>query len=241
MAFVWTERSLQWFARAAQETQYYRRLVNKISSWLDSGTVVYDLGCGAGFLSMEIAGKVQQVIAVDISAEVISFLQEKLREEKIGNVAPITADWHTWRPAQPADVVVLSYCNGIRDKLSILSALTSRYLISVLPYSRREDSFNVQKLVSGDELVYGRETVSEATRFLQEKGIPFQFFDCSDEFGQPLATWEEARDFLRFYFDIGSGTLLEEFLEENLVQRSSDYYLPGKKRSGVLVINKQDL
>ena len=241
MAFIWTERSLQWFARAAQETQYYRQLVHKISPWLDSDMVVYDLGCGAGYLSMEIAGKVQQVIAVDISAEVISFLQEKLREEKIGNVAPIAADWHTWRPAQPADVVVLSYCNGIRDRLSVLSALTSRCFISVLPYSRREDSFNVQKLVSGEELVYGRETVSEATRFLQEKGIPFQFFDCSGEFGQPLDTREEARAFLKFYFDIASGNLLEEFLEENLVQRSDDYYLPGKKRSGAIIINKQDL
>jgi len=232
---------LQWFERAAEETQFYRHLADKISPWLESDKVVYDLGCGAGFLSMEVAARVRQVIAVDINERVIDFLRKKLQENKIENVKPIVADWHTWRPAQPADVVILSYCNGILGCLPTLSALTGEHLIAVLPCSRREDSFNVNKLVRGGERTYGRETIPLAKRFLKEKGIPFQFIDCTGEFGQPLDFREEAGDFLHFYFDIVSEDLLEEYLRENLVSKDNGYYLPSQKRSGALIINKRDL
>ena len=240
MKFLWTDKSLQWFKRAARETQYYRQLVSKIAPWLESDMLVYDLGCGSGFFSMEIAARVRQVVAVDISAEAIEFLRARLKEKKIRNIGTVIADWHTWQPPQPADAVILSYCNGILENLQLLGALTKRHLIAVLPCSHRDDSFNVNKLVSGGEKVYGRETVPRVTRFLREKGIPYHFLDCTGEFGQPLDSPQEARDFLRFYFDIADEILLDEYLQEKLMRRGDDVYLPSKKRSGALIIARKD-
>lgn len=239
MAFVWTEKSIEWFVRAANETNYYQQIVNKVSHLLEDSTSVYDLGCGVGYLSMEMAKQVRQVIAIDINDLAISSLYKTILEKKYTNIIPGVANWHIWQPKQPADVVILSNCNGIINKLEKLGKLANNYIVSVLPYSNQKDS--ICKLVNNKSLYLRRETINEAIHFLKDNKIPYELIDCKYEFGQPFNSWEEAKEFLTFYYDLGSEQVIQEYLNKNLVKRNNDFYLPKTKQSGILIIKKLDL
>ena len=48
--------------------------------------VVADLGCGTGYFSIPIASKVKKVYAIDIQKEMLTFLDQKIRKQKIENI-----------------------------------------------------------------------------------------------------------------------------------------------------------
>ena len=54
--------------------------------------IILDLGSGTGFPSIEIATKVQQVIALDISKNMLAQLWIRARMNKIKNILPVRAD-----------------------------------------------------------------------------------------------------------------------------------------------------
>lgn len=74
---------------------YYDESVrNKLISLslLKDDMTVVDLGAGNGYLSRAVAGFVQKVMAVDISAEMLGQLRKKAREEGLTNIETIEGD-----------------------------------------------------------------------------------------------------------------------------------------------------
>ena len=62
------------------------------SGILKKGMTVLDMGAGDGYLSRAIAGHVNKVIAVDISAAMLKELTKKAKSSKINNIAVLEAD-----------------------------------------------------------------------------------------------------------------------------------------------------
>lgn len=74
------------------------------------GDRVVDLGAGSGFLAVELAPQVSEVIAVDIAEAMLEALQAEARRRGIDNVECRVADLATFDlPAASVDVVVSNY------------------------------------------------------------------------------------------------------------------------------------
>jgi ubiquinone/menaquinone biosynthesis C-methylase UbiE len=51
--------------------------------------VVADLGCGSGYFSIPIARKVKKVYGIDVQQEMLEYLEEKAKKQKISNIKTI--------------------------------------------------------------------------------------------------------------------------------------------------------
>ena len=92
------------FRNFEAEFQRIRKRVN-----LSRDDVVLDLGCGSGAFVIPAAQYCKKVYAVDVSAPMLTILQEKLSENKIENVETVHAGFLTYRhQGEPVDVVVSS-------------------------------------------------------------------------------------------------------------------------------------
>jgi len=80
------------------------------AAFLSGGERVLDLGAGSGFLSLAMAPRVREVVAVDISDAMLERLQADAREAGLMNVEVQVADLAVLEcPANSIDVIVSSY------------------------------------------------------------------------------------------------------------------------------------
>jgi ubiquinone/menaquinone biosynthesis C-methylase UbiE len=75
------------------------------------GMTVCDMGCGNGFYSLKMAkmvGVEGRVLAVDIQAEMLTYLRNRFEAEAVENITPILGSLHDPRlPPNSVDVVLL--------------------------------------------------------------------------------------------------------------------------------------
>ncbi len=99
-----------WLVRNSRERQ---EECSKLLAALDlkPGQTVCDLGCGNGFYTLKVAGKVMpggQVLAVDIQQEMLDMLRERAGARRVTNVKPILGALHDPNlPAGEVDLVLL--------------------------------------------------------------------------------------------------------------------------------------
>lgn len=56
---------------------------------IKSNFVVADLGCGSGYFTMPLARMVKMVYAIDVQKEMLGFLEDKIKKQKIENIKPL--------------------------------------------------------------------------------------------------------------------------------------------------------
>lgn len=77
---------------------------------LDSGSLVVDLGAGTGQLTLAVAPRCAQVVAVDVSAVMLEHLRAKVGAAGLTNVEVVQAGFLTYgRQGPPADVAYSRY------------------------------------------------------------------------------------------------------------------------------------
>lgn len=229
MGFIWTTDKIKWFERAADQTAFYSHVADQLRDIVTPHSTVYDLGCGTGYLSMELAPYVAEVTAVDWNEEAIRFLQRKSKERCIENISCELKDWRSWKPNKRADLVCVSYCGGFMEHFTTLLEFTSRFLVGVFPLEQRSNHQN-------------QETFPKVVQFLQENQIPFESTTISCEFGQPLDSLEEGREYLHHYTKTPKKLLTDELLTRYLCEgeAESGFYLPKVRKSGLLLIDKEN-
>lgn len=236
---MWTEKNLVWFSRAAAKTSFYDQIFDKCSRVLDAESRVFDLGCGAGFLSMVLAPYVRSVTGVDIDATAVNFLRKNCYKRGLSNVICQVADWHQWEPEQPADVVFLCYCDGLLSETKKICTLAKEYIVAVLPF--RKNDFHLDEFFPLPDQWADRENIPKVTEFLEKRRIPFQFFSLAYEFGQPFLKIEEYEEFLNFYYQIPQKSIPRSYTANYLQRTNEGYYLTNFKESGIVIIKTDDL
>jgi ubiquinone/menaquinone biosynthesis C-methylase UbiE len=62
---------------------------------IEAGTIAADIGCGTGYYTFPLAeqvGKDGRVYGVDISQEMLSILEERIKEKKVINIEPVLSE-----------------------------------------------------------------------------------------------------------------------------------------------------
>jgi 2-polyprenyl-3-methyl-5-hydroxy-6-metoxy-1,4-benzoquinol methylase len=106
---VWGRRTASWDQEGSQG------LIGVVQAVLDRcrtppGTVAVDLGCGSGQVTLPLAPRCAQVLAIDVNGPGIAMLERKAREASIANIQTMTQPIQGMElDAGSVDLVVTNY------------------------------------------------------------------------------------------------------------------------------------
>jgi len=136
---------------------------------LKPSDVVADLGCGTGYFTVPIARKVKKVYGIDIQKEMLTFLEQKIRQHKIGNIETVLSKENEI-PIQDESVDLLLTVNTLhefRDKEAIVNEMRR-----VLKVDGRAVIVDFKKEISDvGPPVSIRVSKEQAKRLFKEKGL----------------------------------------------------------------------
>jgi peptidoglycan/xylan/chitin deacetylase (PgdA/CDA1 family)/SAM-dependent methyltransferase len=99
----------------------------RLPELFDGAERVLEIGAGTGIFTLEIARRCREVVAVDLSAGMLSVLERKAAAEGIGNIRTVNADIETFDPGGAFDAacsfLVFDY---VRDLPALFRRLSER-------------------------------------------------------------------------------------------------------------------
>lgn len=237
MRFQWTDENLKWFAKAGQETDFYEKVTALLDKYLNLESIVFDIGCGMGFLSFALAKKVSKVWAVDIDSHVMEYIEKEINSKDCCNVKKHLGDWKDWKPGVCADMVIISYVDGILRDLDKLMSLTGKYIAAILPSELDSKKLGIRKS-SNESNIDKRDTMESAMSFLDERGITYKKIKFQAEFGQPVASMADAEKYMEYYYGLGVDDLVKSKM---IVKREKDFYIPKIRECGIVIVEKNNV
>jgi len=79
-----------------------------------SGKTVIDAGCGTGRYTLNLAKEAAHVTGVDISEEMLRFLNEDAKAHGISNINTICSDWNDFTPDRKYDIAFCTMSPALR-------------------------------------------------------------------------------------------------------------------------------
>jgi len=181
--FQWTGESIEWYARAAEQSRYFDSVARELSPFIASGDTIGEIGCGPGYLSLALSPLADSIAAVDIDTGVLAFLGARMTQRRISNIRPVNQDWQTLS-ALGWDHVIISNFGELPDDIPALLKLCKKQLIII-----RRLCHNREK----------RKNFFHTLSYLENNGYQFQYFSRRLEFGQPFYSQEEAAAYFGHY------------------------------------------
>ncbi len=109
----WDEKSAD-MAQSTINSPYVNDFISRMN--ITGDEVVLDIGCGPGALSIPLAKKVKEVIAIDFSAQMLEELKAYATREGVTNIKTYHLSWDDdWSTLPQADIVVASRSMEVSD------------------------------------------------------------------------------------------------------------------------------
>lgn len=233
--FIWTDESIEWYQEALRVTGHHKKMFEEVAEFFSPDEDVFDIGCGMGFLDMEIAGIVHHITGVDIEERVIRILEEEAMNRNIGNLNGMVSDWKELGQ-ECCDTLMLCSFGTLEQDLADLMGLCRKRLIMLKRNGLQDEKcFEVEHMrLNGS---------NQDEMFLKERGIPFQMKIFYSDFGQPLKDKAQAERFISHYGLLGPDEDLEGFFRGYMIRtgdKEYPYYLPNPKNVHVIIIEKDE-
>ena len=225
--YPWTEERIVWYQRAVAFTGFDRALADLAIGAPKPGEEVCDLGCGTGYLALELARRGCRVTAVDRAGVCLDYLRaETARRGLADRLTVVEADWHDLPPGTAWDTVVMAFAGKPDEELGGYLALCRRRLVLVTKTS-------AQSHVRGPgEPPLFRRDADALEAALRARGLSFARRDAVLDFGQPLRSREEAEAYLAAHG--ADGRALDGLLETG--DPELPLYLPSEKHMAIFSV-----
>ncbi len=230
--YPWTRERIEWYQRAVDQTGFDRILADMAQPWLEPGERVCDLGCGTGYLALELARRGFQVTAVDRSALCMSWLRGQKEAQGLSGLEILEQDWRELAGREPWDHVVMVFAGRPDQDLKDYLSLCRRGLILVVKTGQRS---HVQPAGVPPRFRRDADGLEETIR---RAGLDYTRRDRVVDFGQPLRSREEAARYLAAFEVTGAGA--EDTLSrlEETGDDAFPFRLPAAKELAMFVIRK---
>ena len=211
----WTDQTILWYAAAVEYTKFGRKLADILTEYLPVNETVCDLGCGIGYLALELAARGYAVTAMDREPVPLNWLRKESAWRN-SHLTVLEQDWHKLAVEPRWDNVVM-VCSGRTEDTGTFRRFCRKRLIVVDRLSRTSH-------VRADG---GLSAVRlELPQDVEHNCLAHWTFSL--EFGQPLTSRKEARAYITHY---GGGAAEEVTLSTLQETWDPDYpfYLPHRK------------
>jgi|GEM_PF-1024626 len=239
--FKWSDKKIEWYERALKESNFAARLADALEPFLTPGESVCELGCGTGYLSLELARRGFSVMAVEADKNAASCLRAKVDQMKFqgqigmyvdsgskspnGSVAVYQGDWKEILGSPRWDTIIMCFAGDFRHELP-LYLKSCRGKLLLVTTEPKDDQEGITGKSAGFRY---RLKESETRKLLDEQGAAYTITKASLELGQPFVDMEEAREYHDAY------SVPEEQYNHNLKKMVMSgnpffpYYLPNHK------------
>ena len=212
--YSWTEKSVRWYAEAVAYTGFDKALTEQLLPFLPEDETVCDLGCGIGYLSLELAHRGYSVTAIDHDAVALAWLSAERERLGLENLQVVLREWESLGEVPHWDNIVMVSAGGLEPEF--YRRLCRKRLIIV---DRAKLSSHVR--------AEGRPSARRTS--LNEWGKNAAFSSSfALEFGQPFRTENAAREYLEY---MGGREGVEDAMKRLVTTDRSDFplYLPYRK------------
>ena len=229
--YQWDDDIIRWYRLAADRHHFHRDLAAAVVPMLPPDARVCDMGCGLGYLSLNLAPHVKRLDAMDRNARVVGCLRELAAQQGVSNLSAYVTDFErTPAPEEKYDAMIFSFYGRTPWHVQAARRWTKEKLI-VISNAERSTGFDGRARI--DPTCHA----GAFAQYLSERHIPYRRQYLELPFGQPFWDLADARRFLACYTD-ETGTDLEAILQRELVRgRDSPYYLPHMKRMSLFDID----
>ena len=119
----WDEKSSD-MAQSTINSPYVNDFISRMN--ITGDEVILDIGCGPGALSIPLAKRVKEVIAIDFSAQMLAELEAYAAREGITNIKTYHLSWEDdWSALPQADIVVASRSMEVNDAALALAKMSA--------------------------------------------------------------------------------------------------------------------
>ena len=228
---------------AAEGTGYFKRVADKVLTYIDDAGYVCDAGCGLGHLSIEMAADCNWVDAIDKAPQAVEVLARMTALRGIRNVNPIVGDYECLAPARPYDAMVFCMSNSIEEaaRIAVRACSNRVVVINRVKTPPRESSVTNRR----GSRTFGKAAITSfdwKMNTLVKNGIECVGEYFIEEIGQPFRTLESAQQFFdvyrnRDYPDSISKNELVKILEPSQDERWQ-FYLPIQRQLGLFSFDR---
>lgn len=230
MTFRWTKESINWYANASEYCNFHSNLAKVVSSVLDKDDSLLDIGCGLGFLDIELSQYVKNITALDMDSNVINYLSHYCERNKVSNISALCDDFKNYK--EKHSVVLMSFF-GRDGQMEYCYSRCEKKLIRIVNWA------NEGNMYPNKYRKRSKSSVPMVDQILKESKKKYQLIDTTLEFGQPLVSIDDGIAFVKHNAPDASEKEIRDFLEKKSEKSELDkydFYLPNKKRIGIFVI-----
>ncbi|MCR4675829.1 MAG: class I SAM-dependent methyltransferase [Sphaerochaetaceae bacterium] len=230
----WTPDMIRFMQDAAEKTQYFSFIAQRVRSLCPQAHTVCDAGCGTGSLSLKLSELFDSVTGADINRDAVQALKSQAERKNISNIRPLCCnliedDRQKILGNGNFDVMVFSFFGRIGEALAIARRLGCKKIVIVRRnYRNHRFSLSQVPLDSSWSKDYREEL----------EGLKYSVEDFEIEFGQPFRSLEDAARFYEIYSRDTDRSLLTRENIEALLEKTGDvefpYYL-RKNRKCLLI------
>lgn len=236
--FVWTPEMIRFMQTANARGSFHRKLAESLTPKLRGCETLCDAGCGLGGLSVALSGALAHITAADVSEPALDALRETLRASGIENVTPLHCDLLRTPCREQYDAMIFCFFGRLSEILPVARRQCRKRLIIIKKnYAQHRFSLTQQPIRC--------ETAPRACQALREAGIAFAWDEKTLEYGQPLASLDEAVRFFQIYSRDTDPACITPQTVLPLLQTTGDsaypYYLPQPRQLGIITIEMEAL
>lgn len=227
----WTEKRIDWYQRAVAWNGFDKVLVDNISRFVPQDESICDMGCGTGYLAMELARRGYETSAFDMNEVTMAYLREEVPRRGLSEKLTLRqGSWDELGDEPLWDNVVMVFAGHMEDELQRFLGFCRKRLIVII----RESS---KSHVQADGVTPRRHTKPGQMEEVLD-GMKYDMVPIVTEFGQPLRSMEECIDYLETF---GADTKSADSKIHNAVKTSDSefpLFLPNEKQMRMYVIEK---
>lgn len=228
MKFDWNEGTIRRYTEANEYTGFFKNIAQIIKPKLEGYSTLCDIGCGLGLLDLELYHNIEQITCTDINQVALDALNKTIKEKKIQNIKTQIMDADNIQGQW--DIILVSFF-GAKDIENFLPHC--KKLIAVV-HGDKEGQLSPSKYD-----IYKKINTSNVEAKLKEKGIPYSLTQHAFEFGQPLTSIEEAKEYIQSHTLNVTPEDLNIFLSEKVKKTGEEkypFYIPRMKKMGIFEI-----
>lgn len=234
--FPWTQDTIRWYrdAETFVGNDRSRVLSGLILRELPEMPSLIDMGCGLGYLGMELSAGASSVLSVDLNESALDFLMGEINQRGISNMEVRKGDFELMDIESGYDAMVLCMFGGSQDCLSIAENWVDKIFMVANAASKR--SLSVKDEPSKNKFA------EEIIEYLDGGGYKYKHTHVSAQFGQPLVSREDAYRFVANYNASADAKEIEDMLSRRLIETGRNdfpFYIPSEKNYSFFVIEKR--
>ncbi|HRV72648.1 MAG TPA: class I SAM-dependent methyltransferase [Eubacteriales bacterium] len=184
------ERSISFMRDCADYTGCYKSVADWIEPYISGMNEVYEVGCGIGRLSVELAHCCRHITAIDNNALAVTELKDTIHRRTITNVTALCADAFELHDTGCDALVSMRF--GSLDELDGIASRVGAKLIIIIARSTKARRFCME---ADEHALYGKSGLDA----LDGGDRVIDTMDISLDMGQPFSCMEDAQSFFELY------------------------------------------